>query len=91
MVERTCDECGGTSFRPQNDSILKRKLPFVKGPLLLCDACGAKYLPCECGALFTRVHLTIDVEGMRSTCPNCGKKNAEIEAFIQRGGPEGYQ
>lgn len=86
ILVNTCDECGGTSFRPQNDSILKRKLPFVDGPLLLCESCGAKYLPCNCGALFTRVHLMADVEGVRATCPSCGKKDPRIDEFIQRGG-----
>jgi len=86
MVDRVCDECGGTSFRPQNDSILKRKLPFVKGNVLMCENCGAKYIPCECGALFTRVHLMVDVAGVRSTCPNCQKHVPEIEAYIERGG-----
>nr|MDO8117100.1 hypothetical protein [Candidatus Sigynarchaeota archaeon] len=86
MVNNTCDDCGGSSFRMQNDSILKRKLPFINGPVMMCETCGAKYLPCECGALFTRVHLMADIEGVRDTCPGCGKKNEEITLFIQRGG-----
>jgi Zn finger protein HypA/HybF involved in hydrogenase expression len=85
---QTCDECGGSAFRIVNDSILKRRYPFVaKGTLKMCDLCGAKYLSCaKCGALLTRVHLSLDVYGVRSICPICGEENPEIAEWITRGG-----
>ncbi len=63
---QTCDECDSAAFRTVNDSILKRQFPFVAASTLkICEACGAKYLVCtECGALFTRIHLSIDVYGV---------------------------
>jgi predicted RNA-binding Zn-ribbon protein involved in translation (DUF1610 family) len=85
---QTCDECGMDNFRVVNDSILKRQYAFVaKSTLKMCVKCGAKYVCCpKCGALMTRVHLSIDVEGVRDTCPKCGHKEALISQWIARGG-----
>lgn len=84
---KECAECGGSTFRLVNDSILKRKLPFVRGDnLKMCDDCGAKYVTCDnCGGLFTRVHLSTDVYGVNDTCPSCNTKNDEIAQWIKHG------
>ncbi|MBN1802115.1 MAG: hypothetical protein JW891_11445 [Candidatus Lokiarchaeota archaeon] len=84
-----CVECGGSEFRLVNDSILKRKFPFVRGDnLKMCEKCGAKYITCDkCGNLFTRVHLSTDLWGVTDTCPSCNALNEEIKAWIARGHP----
>jgi hypothetical protein len=84
----TCDECGGTDFHTANDSILQRLYPFIqKGGLRMCAKCGAKYVVCaKCGSLLTRVHLSLDVYGVRDTCPSCGQKNVEVAKWIAKGG-----
>ena len=88
LVKLECDECGGTEFRLANDSILQRQYPFVeKGGLKMCETCGAKYIICKkCGALLTRVHLSLDVYGVRDTCPQCGTKNKVVAEWIRQGG-----
>ena len=82
-----CVECSGKNFRLINDSILKRKYPFVRGDnLKMCDDCGAKYIICdECGKLYTRVHLSNQVPGVTEKCVNCGAKNNHIAQWIQKG------
>ena len=87
MVSK-CDECDGTAFRTVVDSILKRRYPFVEqSSLKMCENCGAKYVLCKnCGELLTRVHLNLDVWGVRDTCPSCGTKNESIADWIARGG-----
>jgi len=87
MVEK-CDECEGTIFRIVNDSILKRRYNFVTDTnLKMCEDCGAKYITCKnCGALLTRVHLSLDVYGIRSKCPSCGTEDSEVAEWIGRGG-----
>lgn len=88
IAEQKCDECGANKFRIVNDSILKRQYSFVaKTTLKMCEKCGAKYIVCpKCGALFTRVHLSIDVYGVRDKCPNCGHNIPEITTWIAKGG-----
>lgn len=85
---QTCDECDGNTFRVVNDSILKRQYSFVKNNTLkMCENCGVKYVTCaKCGALMTRVHLSIDVSGVRDNCPLCGYKDAAISEWIAQGG-----
>ncbi len=87
-MEEKCDECEGTIFRIVNDSILKRRYNFVTDTnLKMCDDCGAKYITCKnCGALLTRVHLSLDVYGIRSKCLSCGTEDSEVEEWIKRGG-----
>ena len=87
-MDYECEQCGGTSFRPANDSILSRQYPFVtSGNLRMCNDCGAKYVICDdCKALLTRVHLSIDVDGVRDECLKCGKKNPDISKWIAQGG-----
>ncbi len=86
--KEVCDECGGTIFRNVNDSILKRRYTFVTDTnLKMCEDCGAKYITCKnCGALLTRVHLSLDVYGVRSKCRSCGNDDPEVAAWIKRGG-----
>ncbi len=86
---KNCVECGGSEFRLVNDSILKRKFPFVRGDnLKMCNNCGAKYITCDkCGNLFSRVHLSTDVWGVTDMCPSCKAVNEEIKAWIARGHP----
>lgn len=88
VSEPVCDECGGKTFRVVNDSILKRQYPFVANSILkMCDKCGAKYVVCKkCGSLLTRVHLSLDVYGVRDTCPECKTKDPLIEEWIKKGG-----
>jgi hypothetical protein len=85
---QTCEECGGADLVTANDSILKRRYEFVsQGTLKLCQGCGAKYLVCKgCGGLLTRVHLSLDVYGVRDECAKCGMKNQSITDWIARGG-----
>jgi ribosomal protein S27AE len=85
---QTCDKCDSSDFINTNDSILKRQYPFVAASTLkMCTKCGAKYIICpKCGSLFTRVHLSIDVDGVRDTCPICGYKNEIITKWISQGG-----
>ncbi len=82
-----CVECGGENFRLTNDSILKRKLPFVRADnLKLCDDCGAKYITCDsCGKLFTRVHLDHTVSGVTENCASCKATNDEISRWTKLG------
>ena len=82
-----CIECNGTEFQLVNDSILKRKYPFVRGDnLKLCVECGAKYITCDnCGALFTRVHLSNQVPGITDKCPNCKTKLEQVSQWIKYG------
>ena len=82
-----CAECGGANFRLVNDSILKRKFPFVRSDnLKMCEACGAKYITCDnCDTLFSRVHLSADVYGVNETCPRCNSKNKSISQWIEHG------
>ncbi|MCP4764507.1 MAG: hypothetical protein GY870_22215 [archaeon] len=88
--EEKCDQCGATTFRLANDSILQREYSFCeRGKLKMCEACGAKYIICKCGALLTRVHLSIDVYGVRDVCPKCGLKNEAISEWIAFGGGRG--
>ena len=84
---KECAECGGEVFRLVNDSILKRKFPFVRADnLKMCENCGAKYIICDnCGALFTRVHLSADVYGVNEICPTCNIKNDSISQWIEHG------
>ncbi len=85
---QTCDECGGATFNPVRDSILQRQYPFVaESTLKMCGTCGAKYLTCKkCGALLTRIHLSVDVYGVRDTCPLCKTQNPQIARWIAQGG-----
>lgn len=85
---QTCDECDGATFRTTTDAILQRQYPFVASATLkMCENCGAKYVTCSaCGNLLTRVHLSLDVYGVRDTCPVCGEKNEMITAWIAHGG-----
>ena len=85
---QTCDECDGENFNHTNDSILQRQYPFVKqGLLKMCQDCGAKYVQCpQCKALLTRVHLSIDVWGVRDACPLCEFKDPELSKWIEHGG-----
>ena len=84
---KECAECGGTNYRNMNDSILKRKFPFVRNDnLMMCDDCGAKYITCDkCGDIFTRVHLSADVYGVSDSCPSCNTKNDLITQWINHG------
>ena len=85
---QTCDECDGSTFQPARDAILQRQYPFVaESSLKICADCGAKYLVCKkCGALMTRIHLKVDVAGVRDTCPICGYQNPQIGLWIAQGG-----
>ena len=82
-----CVECGGENFRIANDSILKRKLPFVRdNNLMLCQDCGAKFVKCDsCGKLFTRVHLDNTISGVTESCANCKATNENISRRIKLG------
>ncbi|MFX1276791.1 MAG: hypothetical protein ACFFBP_00180 [Promethearchaeota archaeon] len=82
-----CVECGGLEFQLVNDSILKRKYPFVRGDnLKLCVNCGAKYITCDnCGNLFTRVHLSHQVPGVTDKCENCNTTNDQVSQWVKHG------
>lgn len=86
VIMPICDECGGKTFKEVNDSILKRQYSFVSNLILkMCDKCGAKYVICsKCGSLLTRIHLSLDVYGVRDTCPECKTKDHLIENWIKR-------
>ncbi len=82
-----CVECGRDEFQLVNDSILKRKYPFVREDnLKLCINCGAKYIICDnCGNLFTRVHLSHEVPGVIDICMTCNATNNKVSQWVKFG------
>ena len=83
MVEKSCSQCGGKSFRIVNDEWMKRTFRFVEnGTLEMCDKCGSKFLVCKnCGGLFTRVHPALEAWEVNQKCPSCGYEDPEVKAW----------
>ncbi len=83
MVEKTCSNCGGKSFRIVKDEWMARTFRFVEsGALEMCDDCGSKYLLCtECGGHYTRVHPALEAWEINKQCPDCGYTDPEVKAW----------
>lgn len=81
-----CEICGNgnSNYLEVESSILIDRYPFItQKNLVECSKCGVKYIKCSnCGSIFNRVHLALDVFQIRVKCSNCGNKSKELSEWV---------
>ncbi len=81
-----CEICGiaNSKYLVVESSILIDRYSFItKNNLVECSKCGSKYITClNCGSIFNRVHLALDIFQIRIKCSNCGTKNEELSKWF---------
>ncbi|QEE16285.1 hypothetical protein DSAG12_02115 [Promethearchaeum syntrophicum] len=85
MSKKTdCEICGNSTYHEVESSILIERYPFITPKNLVeCSKCGARYITCSnCGSIFNRVHLALDIFQIKEKCPKCNIKNKELSDWI---------
>ncbi len=81
-----CEICGigNSNYLEVESSILIDRYSFItQKNLIECSKCGARYITCSnCGSLFNRVHLALDVFQIKVKCSNCGTKHKELSEWL---------
>ena len=79
-----CEMCGNSTYYEVDSSILIERYPFINQKNLVeCSKCGARYIKCSnCGSIFNRVHLALDIFQIKEKCLKCGNKSKELSEWI---------
>ena len=79
-----CEMCGNSIYLEIESSILIERYPFINQKNLVeCSKCGARYITCSnCGSIFNRVHLALDIFQIKEKCSKCGTKNKELSDWV---------
>ncbi len=82
--KKDCEICGNSSYHEVVSSILIERYSYINQKNLVeCSKCGAKYITCSnCGSIFNRVHLALDIFQIKEKCSKCGTKSKELSDWV---------